>query len=120
MGPEYVIIKKGEHGALLFTKSGQTFASPAYPLENLKDPTGAGDTFAGGFIGYLASCKQVTFENMKKAVIVGSALASYTAEDFSLDKLKTVTCQYLCQRYGAFEQLTCFGALNLKEAVLAV
>lgn len=120
MGPEYVVIKKGEHGALLFTKSGQIFASPAYPLENLKDPTGAGDTFAGGFIGYLASCEQVTFENMKKAVIVGSALASYTAEDFSLDKLKTVSCQDLCQRYSAFEQLTCFGALSLNEALLAV
>ncbi len=112
-GPEYVIIKKGEHGALLFTKSGQIFSAPAYPLEVIKDPTGAGDTFAGGFIGYLSSCEEVNFEQMKKAVVVGSALASFTAEDFSLDKLKTVSCEDLCKRYCEFEQLSTFGALNL-------
>ena len=115
-GPSYVIIKKGEHGALLFTKSGEIFSAPAYPLEAIKDPTGAGDTFAGGFIGYLASCDRINLEQMKKAIIVGSALASYTAEDFSLDKLKTVTLEDLCERYCAFERLSCFDKLNLVEA----
>jgi ribokinase len=118
MGPSYVIIKKGEHGALLFTKSGEVFAAPAYPLEAIKDPTGAGDTFAGGFIGYLASCGEINFKQMKKAIIVGSALASYTAEDFSLDKLKTVDYDDLCQRYSEFENLTEFGTLNLVAAAV--
>lgn len=120
MGPSYVIIKKGEHGALLFSKSGQIFSAPAFPLEVIKDPTGAGDTFAGGFIGYLSSCDEINFEQMKKAVVVGSALASYTAEDFSLDKLKTVTCADLCERYSEFENLSCFGALSLNDLALTV
>jgi len=114
-GPQYVIIKKGEHGALLFTKSGQIFSAPAFPLEVIKDPTGAGDTFAGGFIGYLSSCGEINFEQMKKAVVVGSALASFTAEDFSLDKLKTVTREDLCARYCEFEQLSNFGSLKLTK-----
>lgn len=116
LGPSYVIIKKGEHGALMFTKEGEIFSAPAYPLEVIKDPTGAGDTFAGGFIGYLASCEEVTFEQMRKAVVVGSALASYTAEDFSLDKLKTVNFVDLSQRYCEFEKLSNFGSLSEIQA----
>lgn len=115
-GPSYVIIKKGEHGALLFSKSGEIFAAPAYPLESIKDPTGAGDTFAGGFIGYLASCGEITFEQMKKAIIVGSSLASYTAEDFSLDKLKTIKIEDLCERYSEFEQLSSFETIGFTPA----
>ncbi len=117
-GPSYVIIKKGEHGALLFTKAGEIFSAPAYPLEIIKDPTGAGDTFAGGFIGYLATCGEINFEQMKKAVIIGSVLASYTAEDFSLDKLKTVDYKDLCKRFCEFENLSNFGSLNLQEAAV--
>lgn len=117
LGPSYVIIKKGEHGALLFSQTGEIFAAPAFPLETIKDPTGAGDTFAGGFIGYLSSCGEINFEQMKKAVVVGSALASYTAEDFSLDKLKTVNCKDLCARYCAFEKLSGFGSLSLNGEI---
>ena len=118
MGPEYIIIKKGEHGALLFTKEGEIFSSPAYPLEIIKDPTGAGDTFAGGFIGYLAQCDEINSYNLRKAVVIGSALASFTAEEFSLDRLKTVTMRDLCNRYCEFQKLTEFGALNLSSAHL--
>ena len=120
MGPDYVIIKKGEHGALLFSKSGnragEIFSSPAYPLEIIKDPTGAGDTFAGGFIGYLAQAGEINSSNLRKAVVVGSALASFTTEDFSLDKLKTVTCDDLCERYCEFERLSSFDSLDVAVA----
>jgi len=81
MGPKVVVIKKGEHGALLFNKE-QVFFAPALPLEDVFDPTGAGDTFAGGFIGYLAKTKDISFENMKRAIIFGSAMASFTVEKF--------------------------------------
>ena len=87
MGPKYLIIKKGEHGALLFDKEENCFFAPALPLEEVFDPTGAGDTFAGGFIGYLAKTKDLSFENMKRAIIYGSALASLTVEKFGTDKI---------------------------------
>jgi sugar/nucleoside kinase (ribokinase family) len=112
MGPQYVIIKKGEHGALLFDQNGEVFASPAYPLEVIKDPTGAGDTFAGGFIGYLASVDEINSSNLRKAVIIGSALASFTAEEFSLERLKNVDLKDLHTRYGEFERLTVFESLT--------
>ena len=82
MGPEYLIIKKGEHGALLFGEDN-IFSAPAYPLENIFDPTGAGDAFAGGFIGYLHKTLDLNFENLKRAVIFGTALASFCVEKFS-------------------------------------
>ncbi len=107
MGPKAVIIKKGEHGALLFT-DGQCFSAPAYPLENLVDPTGAGDSFAGGFIGWLAKTDDISPRNMRKAVIFGSAIASYNAEDFSLNKLKTITHDDIFNRYMRFQDIASF------------
>ena len=86
MGPKVVVIKKGEHGALLFNKE-EVFFAPALPLEEVYDPTGAGDSFAGGFIGYLAKTKDISFENMKRAIIFGSAMASFTVEKFGTERL---------------------------------
>jgi sugar/nucleoside kinase (ribokinase family) len=86
MGPKYLIIKKGEHGALLF-HGNQVFFAPALPLEEVFDPTGAGDTFAGGFIGYLAKTKDISFDNMKTAIIVGSAMASFCVEKFGTERI---------------------------------
>ncbi len=106
-GPRAVVIKKGEHGALLFT-DGVCFFAPAYPLEDLKDPTGAGDSFAGGLMGYLASSGDVSFENMKRAVIYGSAVASFNAEDFSLDRLREIGMKDVSGRYKEFEKLVEF------------
>ncbi len=87
MGPRYLIVKKGEHGALLFNES-HVFFAPALPLEDVFDPTGAGDTFAGGFIGHLAKTKDISFENMKTAIIVGSAMASFCVQKFGTERLK--------------------------------
>lgn len=108
-GPDAVIIKKGEHGALLFTDTdGMCFSAPGYPLEDVKDPTGAGDSFAGGLMGYLASTDDTSVENMKKGVVYGSAIASYDTEDFSLNKLKKITRADVAERYKAFERLVEF------------
>src|SRR5215218_5198804 len=92
MGPRYLIIKKGEHGALLFHED-QVFFAPALPLEDVFDPTGAGDTFAGGFIGHLAKTKDISFENMKTAIIMGSAMASFCVEKFGTERLMNLTEQ---------------------------
>ncbi|MFY7706722.1 MAG: PfkB family carbohydrate kinase, partial [Flavobacteriales bacterium] len=97
MGPKYLIIKKGEHGALLFDKDSVFFA-PALPLEEVADPTGAGDTFAGGFIGYLAQTQNISFDNMKRAVIVGSAMASFTCEKFGPERLMELTKEEITSR----------------------
>ncbi|MFC2722221.1 MAG: PfkB family carbohydrate kinase [Flavobacteriaceae bacterium] len=107
MGPKYVIIKKGEHGALLFSE-GKVFAIPALPLEEVFDPTGAGDTFAGGFAAHLAATKSISFENMKTAVIVGSAMASFTVEKFGTERLLEVSPMILTQRIKKFQELTTF------------
>ncbi|PIE51026.1 MAG: sugar kinase [Flavobacteriales bacterium] len=107
MGPKYVIIKKGEHGALLF-QDGNIFAVPALPLEEVFDPTGAGDTFAGGFVSYLVKKEKFDFETMKSAIIVGSALASFTVEKFGTERLKEVTQQDLEERVQEFKKLTTF------------
>jgi sugar/nucleoside kinase (ribokinase family) len=107
MGPKYLIIKKGEHGALLF-HGDKVFYAPALPLEDVVDPTGAGDTFAGGFIGYLAHTGDISFENMKRAIIVGSALASFTCEKFGPERLSEITKSELYERVQAFVQLTNF------------
>ena len=107
MGPKYVIIKKGEHGALLLSE-GKVFAIPALPLEEVFDPTGAGDTFAGGFAAHLAATKSISFENMKTAVIVGSAMASFTVEKFGTERLLEVSPMILKQRIKKFQELTTF------------
>ncbi|MEX6689005.1 PfkB family carbohydrate kinase [Danxiaibacter flavus] len=107
MGPKYLIIKKGEHGALLFHENNVFFA-PALPLEDVFDPTGAGDTFAGGFMGHLVKTKDVSFENMKTAIIVGSALASFCVEKFGPERLKEITKQDIDTRLDEFVQLVNF------------
>ncbi|MBB6459141.1 PfkB family carbohydrate kinase [Flammeovirga kamogawensis] len=107
MGPKYLIIKKGEHGALLFHKD-EVFSAPALPLEEVFDPTGAGDTFAGGFIGYLAKTDDISFENMKKAVIYGSALASFCVEKFGTERLLEITDADVQARVKEFHKLTAF------------
>jgi len=110
MGPKYLIIKKGEHGALLFGE-GKIFAAPALPLEDVFDPTGAGDTFAGGFIGYMAKTGEVSFANMKNAIIYGSALASFCVETFGTEKLKHLTEEALNDRIQQFINLAKFEIL---------
>ncbi|GGH25822.1 sugar kinase [Sphingobacterium alkalisoli] len=107
MGPKYLIIKKGEHGALLFG-DGQVFSAPALPLADVFDPTGAGDAFAGGFIGYLAKVKSVNFNNMKNAVIYGSALASFCVEEFGTKRLQNLTQEDISLRLKQFIALAKF------------
>lgn len=107
MGPKYLIIKKGEHGALLFHED-QIFYAPALPLEDVFDPTGAGDTFAGGFIGHLAKTKDISFENMKTAIIVGSAMASYCVEKFGTERLREITKEDIDKRLAQFRELVNF------------
>ncbi len=107
MGPKFLIIKKGEHGALLFHEN-HVFYAPALPLEEVFDPTGAGDTFAGGFIGHLAKTKDISFENMKTAIIVGSAMASYCVEKFGPERLKEITKEDIETRIGEFVELVSF------------
>ncbi len=107
MGPKYLIIKKGEHGALLFHGENVFFA-PALPLEDVFDPTGAGDTFAGGFIGHLAKTGDISFENMKRGIIVGSAMASFCVEKFGPTRLKEITQQDINGRIEQFKQLVNF------------
>ena len=110
MGPKYVVIKKGEHGALLFHQSNVFFA-PALPLEEVFDPTGAGDTFAGGFAGYLAAKVNgdISFENLKNAVIHGSNLASFCVEKFGTERMLNLTNEEINQRLMQFKQLTQFN-----------
>lgn len=107
MGPKYLVIKKGEHGALLF-HGEEIFSAPALPLEEVFDPTGAGDSFAGGFIGYLASTGDVSFANMKNAVIVGSALASFTVEKFGPERIINLDRNDIAERIKSFRKLTQF------------
>ncbi|MCO5265241.1 MAG: PfkB family carbohydrate kinase, partial [Lentimicrobium sp.] len=107
MGPQYLVIKKGEHGALLFHKDSVFFA-PALPLEDVFDPTGAGDTFAGGFIGYIAKTGDISFENMKRAIICGSAMASFTVEKFGTEGLQSIHNGVLNDRIRQFSDLVQF------------
>ena len=107
MGPKFLIIKKGEHGALLFHEN-HVFFAPALPLEEVFDPTGAGDTFAGGFIGHLAKTRDISFDNMKTAIIVGSAMASFCVEKFGPERLKEITKEDIDQRLSEFVQLVNF------------
>ena len=108
MGPNTLIIKKGEHGALLF-QGEEIFFAPALPLEEVFDPTGAGDTFAGGFIGYLAATDDISFENMKKAIIYGSALASFTVEKFGTENIIGLSDEQVKTRAAQFEKLASFS-----------
>jgi sugar/nucleoside kinase (ribokinase family) len=107
MGPKYLVIKKGEHGALLFHEN-HVFFAPALPLEEVFDPTGAGDTFAGGFIGHLAKTKDISFENMKTAIIVGSAMASFCVEKFGTLRIKEITKTDIDARLEEFVSLVNF------------
>ena len=111
MGPEFVVIKKGEHGALLFFED-EMFYAPALPLKEVFDPTGAGDTFAGGFAGYLAKTGDYSFENLKKAVIYGSALASFSVEKFGTERMTNLKKEELYERIIQFKNLTQFDLNN--------
>ncbi len=111
MGPKYVVIKKGEHGALLFN-DGKMFYAPALPLAAVFDPTGAGDTFAGGFSGYLAKTQDISFENMKSAIIYGSTLASFCVEKFGTRRIEDLSDEEVKRRLSAFKELTQFD-INL-------
>ena len=106
-GPKVLVIKQGSYGALLFTPSS-VFSAPAYPLEELSDPTGAGDCFAGGFVGYLAKSQDTAEGELRKAVIYGSVMASFNVEDFSLGRLKTLTIDEIEKRFESFRKLTQF------------
>ncbi len=104
LGPKHIIIKKGEHGALLFS-NGSHFSAPSYPLEAIKDPTGCGDSFAGAIIGYLASKGSSDEKELRKAIVYGSVLASFNAEDFSLERMKRLTMAEIEKRYSEFERI---------------
>ena len=110
MGPQTLVVKKGEHGVLLFGHES-CFAAPALPLETVIDPTGAGDTFAGGFMGYLASVREVNDATLRQAVVMGSTLASFCVEAFSLDRLLTLTRMQIGERYAVFQALTRFESV---------
>ncbi len=105
MGPKALIIKKGEHGALLFTETG-IFSAPAYPLESIYDPTGAGDTFAGGFIGHLSRCETITDTEMRRAVLYGSAMASFCVEKFGTEKIAAIDLLEIEDRFQSFRELS--------------
>ncbi|MSR77959.1 MAG: sugar kinase [Candidatus Omnitrophica bacterium] len=107
MGPKHVLIKKGEHGAL-FLYGHEIFSLPAYPIDKVSDPTGAGDTFAGGFMGYLALTGDTSFTNMKKAVAMGTIVASFTVQDFGLDAVRKITRADLDERLKHFQQICSF------------
>jgi sugar/nucleoside kinase (ribokinase family) len=107
MGAKNLIIKRGEYGVLLFT-NGSIFAAPAYPLESVFDPTGAGDTFAGGFMGYLASTGNLSEESIRQAIVYGSVMASFNVEDFSLDRLRTLKYSEIEERFREFKAMTHF------------
>lgn len=111
LGVKYVIIKKGEHGALLFSKDF-IFSAPSYPQENLVDPTGAGDTFAGGFIGYLAKNNDLSEQNIKQAVIIGSVMASFNVENFSLERMKTLKKKEIYHRFMEIHKCSNFEAIG--------
>jgi len=116
MGPKFLVIKKGEHGALLFHEN-KVFYAPALPLEDVFDPTGAGDTFAGGFIGHLAATKDISFENMKTAIIKGSALASFCVEKFGTSRMKEITQNDIEDRMRQFVDLVNFDIELANSAV---
>jgi sugar/nucleoside kinase (ribokinase family) len=111
MGPRTLVIKRGEHGVLMTRREGGFFAAPAMPIEEVFDPTGAGDAFAGGFLGYLASCEEVSDSAMARAIIYGSTLASFAVEDFSVERLLRLTKDEISARFNEFKKLTHFDAV---------
>ena len=111
LGPQTLVVKRGEYGVLMITKDA-IFAAPAYPLENVFDPTGAGDTFAGGFLGYLASRSEIHDRELRRAIIFGSVLASFTVEKFSLDRLREISLSDIHERYQDFRALTHFDDME--------
>ena len=114
LGPHMVVIKRGEYGAIGFS-NGSIFAAPAYPLETVVDPTGAGDSFAGGFMGYLAMSGDLSMQGYRRAMIVGSVMASFAVESFGLDRLSSLTAQEVRDRFQEFWRLTCFDGLGEGE-----
>jgi hypothetical protein len=110
-GPSAVIIKKGEHGALLFSGDDH-FSAPSFPLEDIADPTGAGDSFAGGFIGYLAAQDDLSHNTMRRAVVYGSVMASFNVEDFSMNRMRRLEPAEIASRYGQFRDIAYFEALE--------
>lgn len=111
MGPSAVVVKKGEHGAIMVS-DGAYFAAPSYPCEEVKDPTGAGDSFAGGFMGYVTATDDISEANLRKATIYGSTMASFNVEDFSLDRLSVLNSDEILARYCEFKQIAYFEALE--------
>lgn len=110
-GPRHLIIKRGEYGVLMFNQK-ETFGAPAFPLEQVKDPTGAGDTFAGGFMGYLAATGNLSESSIRRAIVFGSVMASFTVESFSLDRLRTLDYKEIEERFRSFKRLTHFEDLT--------
>lgn len=110
-GPKMVVIKRGEYGVLKVTPHS-VFAAPAYPLESVFDPTGAGDTFAGGFMGHLANCEELDSNAIRQAIVMGSVMASFNVEDFSLNRLAALSKTEIQERYAAFQRLTEFSGLE--------
>jgi sugar/nucleoside kinase (ribokinase family) len=117
-GPRALVVKRGEYGAAMFTKDSY-FAIPAYPLESVFDPTGAGDTFAGGFMGYLASSKGVDDETLRRAIIFGSVMASFNVEEFGTERVRRLTHEEINQRFGDFKRMTQFDEIPFERAVRA-
>ncbi len=108
LGPKYVIVKKGEHGAVMYCDGDICFSAASYPLEEVADPTGAGDSFAGGFMGYVASTGHLSHDSLRKAVVYGSTMASYNVQDFSLNRFKRLTKAEITQRYEEFKRIVFF------------
>ena len=118
LGLKAVVIKRGEYGATLFTKDSY-FVVPAYPLESVFDPTGAGDTFAGGFMGYLASQKEITDETMRRAMIYGSVMASFNVEEFGTERVDRLTQVEINERFAAFKRMTHFDDIPFEKSASA-
>ena len=116
MGPTTVVVKRGEHGALVFRRQ-MTFAAPAFPLDHVVDPTGAGDSFAGGFMGYLASTGDLSDEGFRRAAMVGSTMGSFAVESFSVDRLNALTPRKIEERFRAIEEMTRFDPLGRRESL---
>ncbi|MEK7817025.1 MAG: PfkB family carbohydrate kinase, partial [Actinomycetota bacterium] len=110
-GPQTLVVKRGEYGVLMFNRQS-VFSAPAYPLEDVFDPTGAGDTFAGGFMGFLSTVEEVNESAIRQAIVFGSTLASFNVEDFSLGRMKSLTMEEILDRFSEFKQLAHFEEIE--------